>query len=129
MLAVALFLVVVCAAFMYVFERNSGGTIDSFGNALWWAFSTITTVGYGDTFPVTIEGRGVAMFLMIVGVSLFGYITANIAAFLVAQDRKSAGTTLDDIASKLERLEHEVRALRQQVTSDGAREELPTSDA
>ena len=72
------------------------------------------------------------MFLMIVGVSLFGYITANIAAFLVSQDRKSAGTTLDDIASKLERLENEVRALRQQVTNDGAPsrlEEAPTSDA
>jgi len=71
------------AGAMYLLERDSGGAINDYGTALWWAMSTVTTVGYGDTVPSSAEGKGVAVFLMLVGISFFGWITANIAAFLV----------------------------------------------
>ena len=64
-------------------EEGHGGPIESFGDALWWATTTVTTVGYGDTFPTTPAGRGIAVFLMIAGITLFGLLTANIAAFFV----------------------------------------------
>lgn len=57
--------------------------ITTFGNALWWAFTTVTTVGYGDQFPVTTEGRLIAVPLMIVGIGVLGTVTASVAAWLV----------------------------------------------
>jgi voltage-gated potassium channel len=74
--------------------------ITTFGDALWWATSTVTTVGYGDRFPVTLEGRLIAFALMLVGISLVGVVTASVAAWLVANverppDRADAGPTAD----------------------------------
>ncbi|WP_151081430.1 potassium channel family protein [Nocardioides cynanchi] len=76
-------------------EQNApGANITSFGDALWWACSTVTTVGYGDRYPVTTEGRIIAVALMIVGISLLGAITASVATWMVSQvqrDRDNAG--------------------------------------
>jgi voltage-gated potassium channel len=52
-------------------------------DALWWAYVTITTVGYGDKFPVTSEGRLIAGFLMTAGVGLFGTFTGFVASWFV----------------------------------------------
>ena len=71
------------AALTLAVEEGGDGSIDSFGDALWWAITTVTTVGYGDTFPVTPAGRCIAWFLMITGIALFGVITANVAAFFM----------------------------------------------
>jgi voltage-gated potassium channel len=102
------------AGVTYLLERNAeNGTIDDPGTALWWAISTVTTVGYGDTFPVTAEGKGLGVFLMLVGVAFFAFVTASIAAFLVefsgSVDRK---VTMVDLMEKLETVEAEVKALR-----------------
>lgn len=71
-------------------ERGArGANITSFGDALWWAISTVTTVGYGDLYPVTTEGRLIAAALMIVGIALLGSITAAIATWFVASATKS----------------------------------------
>jgi voltage-gated potassium channel len=105
--------VLVCAGLVLYVERESGGAIQDYGTAIWWAVTTITTVGYGDAVPVTWAGRGLAIFLMIVGISLFSWLTANIAAFLVeygGTDEKSV--TLEDVMQKLEALEEEVRSLK-----------------
>jgi voltage-gated potassium channel len=102
------------AGVTYLLERNAeGGTIDDPGTALWWAVSTVTTVGYGDTFPVTPEGRGMAVFLMLVGVAFFAWVTASIAAFLVEFSGKGDRTvTMGDLMEKLEGMEAELKALR-----------------
>jgi len=104
------------AGVTYLLERNAeGGTIDDPGTALWWAVSTVTTVGYGDTFPVTPEGRGIAVFLMLLGVAFFAWVTASVAAFLVEFSGKGDRTvTMADLMAKLDSLEAEVRALRGQ---------------
>jgi voltage-gated potassium channel len=71
-------------------EEGHGGPIESFGDALWWATTTVTTVGYGDTFPTTPAGRGIAVFLMVAGITLFGLLTANIAALFVERASEDA---------------------------------------
>lgn len=69
-------------------ERDAdGANITSAGNALWWSASTVTTVGYGDYFPVTTTGRLVAIALMLVGIAVVGSLTAAIAAWLIASVR------------------------------------------
>jgi voltage-gated potassium channel len=59
--------------------------IVTIGDALWWAATTVTTVGYGDRFPVTTEGRFVALALMLVGIALIGSVTAAVAAWFISQ--------------------------------------------
>ncbi|WP_022878214.1 potassium channel family protein [Microbacterium sp. B19] len=75
--------VFVAALAVYDEERGSNGPISSFGDAVWWSFETITTVGYGDYFPVTIGGRIVAVGLMIGGIALIGVVTATLASWIV----------------------------------------------
>jgi voltage-gated potassium channel len=101
-------------------ERGaSGANIESFGNALWWAVVTVTTVGYGDHFPVTLQGRFVAAGLMIGGVALIGVVTASFAAWFIdrvrdEEEEQQAATRrdLDEIISRLDVLTREVQALR-----------------
>ncbi len=65
-------------------ERGvEGSNIKNFGDGLWWAVTTVTTVGYGDRFPITSTGRILAVCLMLVGISLMGVITASVAAWFV----------------------------------------------
>jgi voltage-gated potassium channel len=70
----------------------------------------VTTVGYGDKFPVTTEGRAVAVVLMVIGIALFSLFTANLAAFLVEPSKE--GATLDDVMAKLEKLEEQIEELK-----------------
>lgn len=59
------------------------GRIHSFFDAVWWSSTTITTVGYGDVYPVTVAGRLIGMATMVVGISTFAVVTAKVAEFLV----------------------------------------------
>lgn len=82
----AALLVFVASVGVLNFERPAkGATITDFGDALWWACTTITTVGYGDRYPVTWEGRVIAVALMVLGLALLGVLTASIAAWFVAK--------------------------------------------
>jgi voltage-gated potassium channel len=123
---------VLCAALAVLdAERNAAGSnIKSFGNALWWAVVTVTTVGYGDHFPVTLEGRFIAAGLMIGGVALIGVVTASFAAWFIdrvrdEEEQAQAATRRDlaDIAAQLDALTREVRALRaERLTGAGMRD-------
>jgi voltage-gated potassium channel len=64
-------------------ETDANSNIKTAEDALWWSYTTITTVGYGDKFPVTSEGRLIAVILMTFGVGMFGTFTAYIAALFV----------------------------------------------
>jgi voltage-gated potassium channel len=97
--------VVASAGLITVFEHGAGGTIKDFPDALWWAATTVTTVGYGDTFPVTPEGRGIAVFLMVMGIAFFGILTANVAAYFVESKEADANAELQHkLDQVLERL-------------------------
>lgn len=65
------------------FERRAGGNIVSAEDALWWSMTTITTVGYGDRYPVTTGGRLVAVALMVLGVGLFGALSGMAASWFM----------------------------------------------
>jgi voltage-gated potassium channel len=69
-------------------EDSAEANIRSIGDALWWACTTVTTVGYGDRYPVTTQGRVIAVALMLVGIAFVGAMTASIAAWLVEQVRE-----------------------------------------
>jgi len=64
-------------------QDAADSNITTFGDALWWACTTVTTVGYGDRYPVTLEGRAVAVVLMIVGIGVVGAVTASVATWLM----------------------------------------------
>jgi voltage-gated potassium channel len=71
---------------------------DSFFDALWWSASTITTVGYGDVYPVTTTGRLIGMVTMVVGVAVFAVITAKVAEFLVKPDPSEPAIEAQDVS-------------------------------
>lgn len=72
-------------------QNEPGANITSFGDAIWWAVVTITTVGYGDHYPVTDFGRWIAVGLMICGLGLLGTITATLASWFVEKVEETAG--------------------------------------
>ena len=82
---------VICSAGLYIAENGINKAITSPLDALWWGIVTLTTVGYGDVYPVTPEGRIAASILMLLGIGLFGAITATITSYLIATGR-SAGS-------------------------------------
>jgi voltage-gated potassium channel len=85
-------------------ERGAGANIQSASDAIWWAFVTITTVGYGDLYPVTTAGRATAAVLMVVGVGLFGTMSGLFASWLVHRER--------DEAREVALLREEIRELK-----------------
>ncbi|WP_009996097.1 potassium channel family protein [Streptomyces clavuligerus] len=96
-------------------ERNApGGNIRTLDDAVWWSFTTMTTVGYGDHAPTTGLGRVLAVGLMLSGIALLGVVTANIAAWFISRFERedAAGRRQTEL---LEALTAEVRALREQV--------------
>jgi len=79
-------LVINGAIIVYLFERHApGSNIHTLGESLWWSAVTVTTVGYGDFFPVTIWGRITACFVMGIGLLTLAVITAQVASSFVAQ--------------------------------------------
>jgi len=72
-------------------EDAANSNIKTAEDAIWWAYVTITTVGYGDKFPVTTEGRIIAALLMTVGVGLFGTFTAYLAYWFVGETKRESG--------------------------------------
>jgi voltage-gated potassium channel len=66
------------------------GNIRTAADALWWAITTVTTVGYGDLYPVTIEGRLVAVVLMVTGVGTFATLAGALATWFMESQPKSA---------------------------------------
>ena len=97
-------------------ERASAeANIETFGDSLWWAVTTMTTVGYGDQYPVTTTGRWIAAGLMIAGIALLGAVTATLASWLI--DRVSAIETETQAATRrdVHALAVEIAHLREQL--------------
>src|SRR5688572_9328990 len=86
---VAIVLITFCSIAILHFESGPDANIRTAEDALWWAFVTITTVGYGDRFPTTTEGRMVAVLLMSAGVGLLGAFSGFLASWFVGEDDTS----------------------------------------
>ncbi len=103
-------------AVLSVERASPEGNIRTLDDALWWSFTTMTTVGYGDHAPTTGMGRMLAVGLMLSGIALLGLVTANIAAWFISRFE------VDDVEERrqtaaIEALTDEVRALRAEVAA------------
>jgi len=105
------------AIFVEVFSPNS---FDSFGDALWWAAQTVTTVGYGDVVPGTDGGRLVAVFVMVFGLAVVSLVTAIVTSGFVARaQRASRESELAEhpaVHESLARIEERLERIEQRLT-------------
>jgi voltage-gated potassium channel len=102
-LVAATVLVLNGAVIVYLFERHApNSNIHTLGNALWWSFVTVTTVGYGDFSPVTAWGRVTACFIMGTGLLTLAVVTAQVASSFAAQGPNRATPAPQDEAARRE---------------------------
>ena len=124
-LTAATVLVLNGAVIVYLFERHApGSNIHTLKDAVWWSFVTVTTVGYGDFYPVTAGGRVTACFIMGTGLLTLAVVTAQVASSFVAQGPSRARpavppgeaarreVTLAELDQRLARIEHLLTGLR-----------------
>lgn len=99
-------------------ERDApDSSITSFGDALWWTITTISTVGYGDRYPVTVEGRLVAATLMVTGIALLGVVTASIASWFVENVRRAGEEVAQEVTAEVDRTEAQLTEVLAQLRS------------
>ena len=113
--------VIVYAAALAILQAergHPGAYIKNFGDALWWAVTTVTTVGYGDLTPVTTTGRLVAVALMIAGISLLGVVTATLASWIIERVGEEDAANQAATVAHIEELRAEIRRLAKSVTDD-----------
>lgn len=95
-----------------VIVRIVDPAIGTFGDALWWAVATVTTVGYGDVVPESTTGRIVGAALMLTGIGLIPLITSVVVSILVTQrTREAREAELDNLNKVLERLDELERSV------------------
>ncbi|MGX9792331.1 potassium channel family protein [Mycobacterium sp. MMS18-G62] len=114
-------LVIVYAAALAILQAergHPGARIHTFGDALWWAVTTVTTVGYGDLTPVTATGRWVAVALMIAGISLLGVVTATLASWIIERVGEEDAANQAATVAHIEELRAEIQRLAKSVTDD-----------
>jgi voltage-gated potassium channel len=111
-------------ASLAVFDKERyqpGATINSFGKALWWSVTTVTTVGYGDVYPITNVGRVIAVMLMIGGISLAGVVTASLASWIIQRVAEQETASQVATAAQIDELRVEIRELVQELRERGER--------
>jgi voltage-gated potassium channel len=115
-LLVAVVVIGIAGLLVAEFERTApSANIHTVADGLWWSVSTITTVGYGDRFPVTPAGKGLAVILMLVGVGIFGLLAGTLASFFVERGQKEDRTELQEIGERLAKIERALEvALRRE---------------
>ena len=92
----------------------SPDSFQSFGDALWWAATTVTTIGYGDVVPATGWGRVIAVFVMFASVATVSFTTAVVTATFVAYHQRRLGHDAErhqEVLDSLERIERKLDAL------------------
>jgi hypothetical protein len=115
--------VIILAAFLVLLVGSSliaavepmatGSNIEDAGDAFWWAFVTITTVGYGDRFPVTEAGRFVGMVTMAVGIGIFGVLTSFLSTWFLKRPDGDRGP--DRLGADVRAMQRELVAVRAEL--------------
>jgi len=125
-LALTVSVVLVRAAGMLAFERTPEGEgMDSYGEALWWTAMLVTTIG-SEFWPVTPEGRVLALVLSVYSLGVFGFVTATLASFFVGRDVEGGAgdprgeVTMRDLRDELRALREELQRLRRSPPSGSA---------
>jgi voltage-gated potassium channel len=119
--ATALIVFVASLAELSAERGHRGANIVSFDDAWWWAIETVTTVGYGDRYPVTLTGRLVAVGLMLAGIALLGVITAGLASWVVEKVSAPGEEAQHASAGDVQALTDEVSRLQSKLDNVLAR--------
>jgi len=106
-LLTSILLVTFSSVAILIAEDEQGANIKTAEDAVWWSVTTMTTVGYGDKYPTTTEGRIVAMGLMLSGVGLFGTLSGLVASFFLGQ-RETGSPELKGILARLEAIDEKL---------------------
>jgi voltage-gated potassium channel len=104
-------LMMCCALVVKAVEPPSAG-FEGYGDAMWWAMVTFTTVGYGDYFPVTTAGRIAAVLLMLGGIALIGTLAGSLGSYFTAEDESHDAA---DTGAVDQALLEEIRSLRREI--------------
>ena len=107
------FIIIVMSGFLIA------GLDPAFNNpweGIWWAWVTVTTVGYGDFVPISTEGRLFGAFLILMGIGLFSLLTANFSAFIISKDERKVLKSEQKIMNKLEELEEKLTRLEKHIS-------------
>ncbi|MBY5929397.1 ion transporter [Halomonas denitrificans] len=133
--ATVLLLIFGSVVILVVEGPNPNSQINTAEEALWWAFVTVTTVGYGDFYPVTTLGRVVAALLMVAGVSLFGSFAAYVGSLFIGDQEdetsrlhRAQRDMLRELAREVRELKTEVVALRQELAQRDDQRDTPRDD-
>lgn len=118
-LGATLLAMIASLAILSVERGRPGAQIETFGDALWWACTTMTTVGYGDLYPVTTSGRFIAVGLMLSGIALLGAVSAMVASTFIQ-------AVADETDSDIDRLQAEVARLTAAVERLAERRDDPS---
>ena len=118
----AMILVTFCSVAILQFENGTEANIQTADDAVWWAFATITTVGYGDRYPTTGEGRLVAVLLMSAGFGLFGTFSAFLAKWFIGEDEES-------MKEEVLALKREISLLREELKRQSAKPRASIPDS
>jgi voltage-gated potassium channel len=116
----ALVVLVLASVFVLQFEgKDAEANIQTGGDALWWSWVTITTVGYGDYFPITIGGRIIGFFVMLTGIGIIGALASIFASLLVTPNDTAPTGEPNAVHEELQAIRAELASLREQLAQDG----------
>jgi voltage-gated potassium channel len=103
-LLAVIMVMLICAIGLFLVEHGQNPNINSFDDALWWSIVTVTTVGYGDIYAVTVAGRIFSVLLMLSGIALLAILTSSIATYFLSA-RKTGNPVIEEIKNKLDRID------------------------
>jgi voltage-gated potassium channel len=98
------------SASVLICERQADANIKTAEDALWWSLATITTVGYGDKYPVTTEGRVIGVILMVAGVSMFGCLSGLAASFFL-KPKEGKQSEMAEVLVRLDQIQKQLELL------------------
>jgi len=112
LLGLVMFVVPATLMLYFVESPVTNSKITNLGDAAWWAVTTVTTVGYGDIYPLTTVGRILSAVVMLLGITFIGILTAAIASWFVQEGQEEAESEISQVLRRLNELEVEIKKLQ-----------------